>query len=249
MCLTTYYSIYICTTYIATIIFCKYIHTYKHIIMYARSRILTSSYYNIYSNRELVSFGIALRLWECSESPPKAPGLDFATNTAWTFTVGILLDTSEYQAAVCSGSESPDEDQGLGTSVMRCEWSGSGLAAERAGACPWSKGVMWGEGIGKICPRHQLLAYFPVFIGLHASQLAQDFVHQQYYREPWLGFVQDYLGATSSDITRHFRNADPDLHPFERAREYQRALKASLPSLCEGQPTCQHRQCNFSVCL
>ncbi|CAK9105864.1 unnamed protein product [Durusdinium trenchii] len=37
---------------------------------------------------------------------------------------------------------------------------------------------------------------------------------------------QDYLGATSSDITRHFRNADPDLHPFERAREYQRALKA-----------------------
>lgn len=37
---------------------------------------------------------------------------------------------------------------------------------------------------------------------------------------------QDYLGATSGDITRHFRNADPDLHPFERAREYQRALKA-----------------------
>mmetsp|Transcript_47975 Transcript_47975/g.98975 ORF Transcript_47975/g.98975 Transcript_47975/m.98975 type:complete len:447 (-) Transcript_47975:54-1394(-) len=37
---------------------------------------------------------------------------------------------------------------------------------------------------------------------------------------------QDYLGATSRDITRHFRNADPDLHPFERAREYQRALKA-----------------------
>lgn len=38
---------------------------------------------------------------------------------------------------------------------------------------------------------------------------------------------QDYLGATSSDITRQFRNADPDLHPFERAREYQRALKAT----------------------
>ena len=38
--------------------------------------------------------------------------------------------------------------------------------------------------------------------------------------------LQEYLGATSSDITRHFRNADPDLHPFERAREYQRALKA-----------------------
>jgi len=37
---------------------------------------------------------------------------------------------------------------------------------------------------------------------------------------------QDYLGGTSSDITRHFRNADPELHPFERAREYQRALKA-----------------------
>jgi len=37
---------------------------------------------------------------------------------------------------------------------------------------------------------------------------------------------QDYLGATGSDIARHFRNADPDLHPFERAREYQRALKA-----------------------
>jgi len=37
---------------------------------------------------------------------------------------------------------------------------------------------------------------------------------------------QDYLGSTSSDITRQFRNADPDLHPFERAREYQRALKA-----------------------
>jgi len=36
----------------------------------------------------------------------------------------------------------------------------------------------------------------------------------------------DYLGSTASDITRHFRNADPDLHPFERAREYQRALKA-----------------------
>ena len=37
---------------------------------------------------------------------------------------------------------------------------------------------------------------------------------------------QDYLGSTAGDITRHFRNADPELHPFERAREYQRALKA-----------------------
>mmetsp|Transcript_104211 Transcript_104211/g.185135 ORF Transcript_104211/g.185135 Transcript_104211/m.185135 type:complete len:447 (-) Transcript_104211:98-1438(-) len=37
---------------------------------------------------------------------------------------------------------------------------------------------------------------------------------------------QDYLGATATDITRQFRNADPELHPFERAREYQRALKA-----------------------
>eukprot|EP00933_Yihiella_yeosuensis_P007186 TRINITY_DN112114_c0_g1_i1.p1 TRINITY_DN112114_c0_g1~~TRINITY_DN112114_c0_g1_i1.p1 ORF type:complete len:448 (-),score=88.32 TRINITY_DN112114_c0_g1_i1:126-1469(-) len=37
----------------------------------------------------------------------------------------------------------------------------------------------------------------------------------------------DYLGSgTAGDIQRQFRNADPELHPFERAREYQRALKA-----------------------
>ena len=48
-----------------------------------------------------------------------------------------------------------------------------------------------------------------------------------YWFNPDLARVQDYLGATSGDITRQFRNADPDLHPFERAREYQRALKVA----------------------
>lgn len=33
-------------------------------------------------------------------------------------------------------------------------------------------------------------------------------------------------GATVRDVTRQFRNADPMLHPLERAREYQRALVA-----------------------
>merc|ERR1719375_1302301 len=37
---------------------------------------------------------------------------------------------------------------------------------------------------------------------------------------------KDYA-PTPGKITRHYRNPDPDLHPFERAREYQRALVAT----------------------
>mmetsp|Transcript_53801 Transcript_53801/g.144057 ORF Transcript_53801/g.144057 Transcript_53801/m.144057 type:complete len:443 (-) Transcript_53801:182-1510(-) len=36
---------------------------------------------------------------------------------------------------------------------------------------------------------------------------------------------REYLGESGS-VHRHFRNPDPQLHPFERAREYQRALVA-----------------------
>mmetsp|Transcript_56720 Transcript_56720/g.122095 ORF Transcript_56720/g.122095 Transcript_56720/m.122095 type:complete len:447 (+) Transcript_56720:72-1412(+) len=37
---------------------------------------------------------------------------------------------------------------------------------------------------------------------------------------------QDYVGSAPGGITRNFRNPDPQLHPFERPREYQRALQA-----------------------
>ncbi|CAJ1450927.1 unnamed protein product [Effrenium voratum] len=61
------------------------------------------------------------------------------------------------------------------------------------------------------------VANFSADLGPKSESKAEDVLQRS---------EQDYLGATSSDITRHFRNADPDLHPFERAREYQRALKA-----------------------
>jgi WD repeat and SOF domain-containing protein 1 len=37
---------------------------------------------------------------------------------------------------------------------------------------------------------------------------------------------EDYCRKTSLDITKVHRNRDPALHPFERAREYSKALVA-----------------------
>jgi len=37
---------------------------------------------------------------------------------------------------------------------------------------------------------------------------------------------EDYVGSSAGSIQRQFRNPDPQLHPFERSREYQRALVA-----------------------
>eukprot|EP01035_Chromulina_nebulosa_P020414 gene20414-26492_t len=38
---------------------------------------------------------------------------------------------------------------------------------------------------------------------------------------------EDYVRKTKLDITKVFRNRDPSLHPFERSREYTRALVAT----------------------
>ena len=38
---------------------------------------------------------------------------------------------------------------------------------------------------------------------------------------------EDYLRGSTSEINRLPRNLDPDLHPFEAAREYTRALNAA----------------------
>ncbi|KAJ3196780.1 DDB1- and CUL4-associated factor 13, partial [Entophlyctis luteolus] len=37
----------------------------------------------------------------------------------------------------------------------------------------------------------------------------------------------DHVRATTGDIHRLARNTDPALHPFEKAREYTRALNAA----------------------
>ena len=37
---------------------------------------------------------------------------------------------------------------------------------------------------------------------------------------------QDYVRQSSKDMHKVQRNADPKLHPFEKAREYTRALNA-----------------------
>ena len=38
---------------------------------------------------------------------------------------------------------------------------------------------------------------------------------------------EDYCRKSTLDITKVFRNRDPALHPFERAREYTKALVAT----------------------
>jgi len=38
---------------------------------------------------------------------------------------------------------------------------------------------------------------------------------------------EDYLRGSTNEINRVPRNLDPDLHPFEAAREYTQALNAA----------------------
>lgn len=42
--------------------------------------------------------------------------------------------------------------------------------------------------------------------------------------------------APGSNVTRATRNLDPDMHPFERAREYTRALNATKIERMFAQP-------------